>query len=64
MVTPTLNSYFGISKLLDYMQYYMMPPKQYEHIVAKLKATVTWLDEDQNHVCFVTWLDYFFFAFT
>ena len=37
--------------------------EQQEHIVAKDLVTITWLDEDQFHVCSITWLDYSF-AFT
>ena len=58
-----LDFYFVISKYFDYSQYYMMRLELCEHIVAKVQATATWLDEDQIHVCSVTGLDYSF-AFT
>ena len=56
MGTRTWNYYFVISKYLDYTQYYLMPPEQCGHIVAKDVVTVTWLDEDQIHVCSVYWM--------
>ena len=46
--------------MLEYMQYKVMLLEQWEHIVVKVQATVTSLDEKQNHVCSVTWLDYSF----
>ena len=58
MVTHTWSFYFVTSNYLDYMQYYMMLQEQCEHIVAKVQATGTWLDEDRIHVCLVAWLDY------
>ena len=63
VVTSTWSSFSAISKQSDYMQYYIMLLEQCGHIVAKVQATVTWLNEDQIQVCLVTWLDYSF-AFT
>ena len=34
--------------------------EQCGHIVENVQFTVIWLDEDQIHVCFVNWLDYYF----
>ena len=47
LVTCAWSSDFVFSKNLDYTQYYMMLLEQYEHLVAKVQATVTWLDENQ-----------------
>ena len=63
MGTRNWNFYFVISKYLDYTQNYMMRLEQCGHIVAKDVDTYTWLEEDQIHVCLVTWRDYCF-AFT
>ena len=62
MRTRTWSFFFVISKCLDYMQYYMTLQEQCGHIVLKDLATVERLDEDQIHVCSVTWL-YYSFAF-
>ena len=43
------------------MQYYMLLLEQCGHKVVKVQATVTWLEEDQNDICVVTWLEYSFF---
>ena len=58
MGTRNWNFYFLISKYLDYTQSYMILLEQCGHIVTKVQATATWLDEDQIHVSSVTWLDY------
>ena len=55
-----LEFFFVISKYLDYTQYYVMLLEQCGHIVVKDLVTVIWLDEDEIHVCSVTWLDYSF----
>ena len=55
--------YFVTPKYSDCMQYYTMLLEQFDHILAKDLVTATWLDEDQNFACLVTWLD-FYFAFT
>ena len=52
--------YFVNPKYSDYTQYHMMLLEQFNHIVAKDQATATWLDEDEIHVCLVTWLHYYF----
>ena len=62
-VACTSSFCFVFSKYLDYMQYYMMLLEQCRHIAAKVQDTVSWLEEDQRHVCLVTWLDNSF-AFT
>ena len=60
MGTRTWSFYFVISTFLDYTQHYMMLLEQCGLIVVKGLSTLTWLDEDQIHVCSVTWLDYSF----
>ena len=54
LLTRTWSSYFVFSKHLDSIQYYMMLLEQSGHIVVKVQVTVTWLGEDQIHVCLVT----------
>ena len=60
METRIWFSYFVISKCSDYPQNYLMQLKQCGHKVAKDQVVITWLDEDQIHVCLVTWLEYSF----
>ena len=52
--------YFVTPKYSDYTLYYMMLLEEFDHIVAKDRATVIWLHEDQLIACLVTWLDYSF----
>ena len=46
--------YFVTPNKLNYMQYCLMLLEKCGHNVAKDLATVTWLDENQIHVCLVT----------
>ena len=55
MGTTTWSFHFVNSKYSYCKQYYMMLLEQCGHIVLKGLDTVTWLDEDQIHVCSVTW---------
>ena len=60
LVRETLlwTRYFVTRKYLDSMQFYTMLLEQCGNIVAKDLATAIRLDEDQIHVCSVTFLDY------
>ena len=58
-VIRTWSLYFVNSKYLHYMQYCMMLLEHCGHKMANVQTTLKWLDEDQSHVCLVTWLDFF-----
>ena len=60
LLTRTWSCHIVISKYSDHMQYHMILLEQCGYLVATVQATVAWFDEDQNHVCLVTWQDYFF----
>ena len=49
-----LNYHFSISNYLDYIHCYKMLLQQCGHIMAKVQATATWLEEGQLHVFLVT----------